>query len=79
MILSEEHFVKLQGGTESHLRHVSGLHWVVYVDTEAGDLASFPNLESLEFDGCNRQCSGGFSNSEWWFRVPAVTERESCP
>ena len=43
------------------------------MDPDSRPLASFPNLESLEFHGCNRQYSSRSPHSEWCFVVPAVT------
>ena len=46
---------------------------------DAEPLASFPNLESLEFHGCDRQFNSHPCNSEWWFMVPAVTGEGQLP
>ena len=68
LILSEPRFQKLQG---RHLRHLSGLHWVpACIDPEA-TLASYPNLESLEFQWRDRLHSGP-EHSERWCVLPSV-------
>ena len=66
LILGEPRFQELQG---RHLRHLSGLHWVPaslawsHIDSMA-TLASFPNLESLEFHPGPHVLENGAERSE---------------